>query len=115
MTVGSYYNSERRQRYYGGYTFKPFDHLPRLDVTAGLVSGYRAKRFTPFMLPSYTVYESDDGVHVRLGFFATHGVVSASQCDAHDGGKAVLAQGLAHASIPALIAFHPTSRVYVQA
>ena len=73
VTVGSYYNSERRQSYYGGYTFKPFDHLPRLDVTAGLVSGYRAKRFTPFMLPSYTVYESDDGVHVRLGFLPRRG------------------------------------------
>jgi hypothetical protein len=68
LTAGSYYNSERKQSYYGGYTFKPFDRFSRLDVTLGIVSGYSMKRLTPFMLPSYAAYESDDGMRIRLGF-----------------------------------------------
>jgi hypothetical protein len=68
VTVGSYYNSERKQSHYGGYTFKPFDQFPRLDVTAGMVSGYSAGRFVPFVLPSLTAYVSDDGTRARLGY-----------------------------------------------
>ena len=68
VTVGSYYNSERRQSYYGGYTFKPFDRLPDLDVTVGVVSGYQKMIAMPFMLPSYTVFKTDDGARVRIGY-----------------------------------------------
>jgi hypothetical protein len=74
-TVGSYYNSERRQSYYGGYTFKPFDSLPHLDSTVGVVSGYGKKRVMPFVLPSYTVYESGEGVRARVGYWPKVGTV----------------------------------------
>jgi hypothetical protein len=68
MTVGSYYNSERKQSYYGGYTFKPLDRFPNLDVTAGVVSGYSKVHTIPFVLPSYTVFKTDEGVRARLGY-----------------------------------------------
>jgi len=68
VTVGSYFNSERQQSHYGGYTFKPFDNFPSLSVTTGLVSGYSARRLTPFVLPSLTAYEFEDGMRLRLAY-----------------------------------------------
>lgn len=75
VTVGTYYNSVKRQSYYGGYTFKPIDALPNLDVTVGVVTGYPSMPVAPLFIPSYTFYKSDDGLRARAAFLPRFGDV----------------------------------------
>ena len=75
ITAGTYYNSERRQSQYAGYTFKPFDALPHLDVTVGAVTGYKRKRVSPLFIPSYTAFQTEEGWRGRIGLLPRMGSV----------------------------------------
>ncbi len=72
-TVGTYYNSLKRQSYYGGYTLTPIDSIPNLDVTVGVVTGYPKMPVAPMVIPSYTFYKRDDGIRARAAFLPKFG------------------------------------------
>lgn len=48
VTVGTFYNSERRQSVYAGWTWE----WGRLNLTAGLITGYRRASILPLAAPS---------------------------------------------------------------
>lgn len=77
-TAGTYYNSVRRQSYYVGYTFKPVDSIPNLDITVGGVTGYPKMPVAPMVIPSYTFYTSDDGLRARAAFLPKFGDIQPS-------------------------------------
>jgi hypothetical protein len=59
MTFGSYYNSERRQSTYAGYTF----NMKYADISAVVITGYN-KSVVPAIIPSKTI-SIGYGVNVR--------------------------------------------------
>lgn len=48
ITVGGYYNSERRPSVYAGYTHQ----WGRFALTAGLITGYERRAVMPMLVPS---------------------------------------------------------------
>lgn len=67
-TTGTYYNSERRQSVYAGYTF---EHYLTADlsvaVTVGAITGYLRAPVLPLVLPS-AAYKLTARDSVRIGF-----------------------------------------------
>lgn len=63
LTLGGYYNSERRPSFYAGYThsFGP------VDVTVGAITGYERAAVMPMVVPSVRLFEIGR-VGVRLAF-----------------------------------------------
>ena len=48
-TAGTYFNSERRQSFYLGRTFNV---IGPVDITAGIITGYKAHPVMPMLVPS---------------------------------------------------------------
>lgn len=70
-TAGTYYNSERHQSYYAGYTFEHplFDGGVRLGATAGAITGYERAKVLPMVVPSVAVsIPAGLGSAARLSF-----------------------------------------------
>lgn len=63
LTVGGFYNSERRVSLYAGYTYE----IGRFAVTMGAVTGYRRSKVLPMVIPTLRV-GSIHGVDMRLAF-----------------------------------------------
>lgn len=78
-TVGTYYNSERRQSYYAGYTFEG-DLIGAVDygVTVGLITGYQRARVLPMLVPSVSAVNPLLGGRTRLSFVPPVGKGSAA-------------------------------------
>lgn len=60
IVAGAYYNSEKAWSAYGGYVFKEVFNSP-IDVTVGLVTGYKDYKVLPLISPSILVFD-----HLRL-------------------------------------------------
>lgn len=72
VTVGSFYNSERRQSFYGGWTWSPHKNF---DITFGGITGYKAATVQPLVLPTVH-FEVAKDVRARIGYvpkFHTNG------------------------------------------
>lgn len=79
IVAGAYYNSEKAWSAYGGYVFKQVFDSP-IDVTVGVVTGYRNYKILPLITPSIRVFDhirfslipniekSGWGIHVSLEF-----------------------------------------------
>lgn len=69
-TGGTYYNSERKQSVYAGYTFEyPLVGPFTAGLTVGAITGYARAQVLPLAIPSISWKVSDaSGVSVRLSF-----------------------------------------------
>lgn len=58
FALGTYYNSERAQSVWAGYSFsRRMNTLPiSAAITVGAVSGYKAAKITPLIVPSVAVH-----------------------------------------------------------
>lgn len=56
IVAGAYYNSEKAWSAYGGYVFKEVFNSP-IDVTVGLVTGYKDYKVLPLISPSIRVFD----------------------------------------------------------
>lgn len=56
IVAGAYYNSEKAWSAYGGYVFKEVFNSP-IDVTVGLVTGYKDYKVLPLIIPSIRVFD----------------------------------------------------------
>ncbi len=65
LTLGHYLNSYGRQSTYAGWTWQTADR--RFALTAGVVTGYSARRYAPLIVPSVR-FEITDAVAARLAF-----------------------------------------------
>ena len=58
-TAGTYYNSERHQSFYAGYTFEYAPSfasgMVRLGATVGAITGYERAKLLPMVVPSVSV------------------------------------------------------------
>lgn len=64
LTAGTYYNSERKQSFYGGWTWSPHKNI---DVTFGAITGYKAAKVQPLVLPTVH-FEVMRDVRMRVGY-----------------------------------------------
>lgn len=69
-TAGTYYNSERNQSYYAGYTWEyPLGSMVRVGATAGVITGYKRADVLPMVVPSVAVsIPGGFGTAARLSF-----------------------------------------------
>lgn len=67
-TAGTYYNSERKQSVYAGYTWE-YDITHRLAVgaTLGVITGYSTAKVLPMLVPSAS-YRFAGSTSARLSF-----------------------------------------------
>jgi hypothetical protein len=69
ITVGTVYNSVRKQGFYAGYTFvKMLTNSIEASVTLGGITGYKMT-VTPMVIPS-VAYKFSSGYSVRSAFLA---------------------------------------------
>lgn len=79
FTAGTYYNSERKQSYYVGYTFEGALVGPlSYGLTIGAVSGYARGSVLPLVVPSVSVPIANTGIGVRLSAIPPVGKGSAA-------------------------------------
>lgn len=65
-TIGTYYNSERHQTYYVGYTYGGTLYRGlEYGLSVGVASGYERAKLVPLVVPS-VAYRFDSGFGVRL-------------------------------------------------
>jgi len=68
-TAGTYYNSERRQSFYGGYTFEGELIGPvSWGLTVGLITGYSRAKVLPMVVPTLSIPDRILGGTVRVAF-----------------------------------------------
>lgn len=72
-TIGSYYNSERRQSTYAGYTY----YTKLIDVTAIVITGYN-KPVVPALIPSKVFMINNIGIRTSLLINPLQGGASAA-------------------------------------
>lgn len=64
VTVGTYFNSERRQTFYAGKTFNLYGPI---DLTVGVITGYSAASVLPMAVPSARV-RLGERVNLRVAY-----------------------------------------------
>src|SRR5512143_2201799 len=74
-TAGTYYNSERRQSFYAGYTIETSGRIS-FALTAGAVTGYHSRPVMPLLVPSVAVHFGNEAV--RIGIIPRPPVTGAS-------------------------------------